>query len=396
MTTRFVSTVKPSGGDFTSLASAVVGLANNLIVSNIKVFSVSTYSSPVILQGNIVTGQSSGATGICVLFNANRTQILIKSIVGTFQSGENVRTADLRTVMLSNSGDSPSRNIFCYSMLDTTPVIIDGYVTSSTNFVDIQAPIDRHSGKWDETKYRLEINQDSVSGITIKVPNVIIHGLQIYMKVTPTTVECSGIEIICSLPNINIIIYKNIIRGVASTNHWFEAIFDRWLSGSGICQVWNNIIYGFSGERGVGINFSVLNSYIYNNTTYNCGTWGGICIEGGTCIAINNLCYNNVLDFNGTFTASNNNFSRDNTAPGANSIHGATDGKTPDFVNIGIGTEDLHIQSTSDAIGVGMTNPGSGLFSDDVDGILREGIWDIGADQFTTICPTISLIFEVS
>ncbi|MEA2006752.1 MAG: choice-of-anchor Q domain-containing protein, partial [Patescibacteria group bacterium] len=73
-------------------------------------------------------------------------------------------------------------------------------------------------------------------------------------------------------------------------------------------------------------------------------------------------------------------FSKDDTAPGANSIHGDTDSKTPDFVSTTSGSEDFHLQSTSDAINVGTDL--SGTFTDDIDGDTRPiDAWDIGADE---------------
>ena len=261
---------------------------------------------------------------------------------------------------------------------DTTSVTINGWTTTAAYYINIHTSVaGKHTGIYSATKYRLTIVTQDVNGITIVEPDVIINGLQVYMGISPILVECSGIAITCADANIDIKICNNIIRGVASNTNYLSGIFDMWLSGSGTCRVWNNIVYGFSATRGLGIDFSVLNSYLYNNTVVNCGY--GIAQEGGTCIAINNLSYDNTttFDFSGTFTTSNYNFSKDDSAPGANSIYGDTDGKTPDFVAGG-----YLIESTSDAINAGTDNPGSGLYNNSITDKLRTTPWDIGADEY--------------
>lgn len=51
------------------------------------------------------------------------------------------------------------------------------------------------------------------------------------------------------------------------------------------------------------------------------------------------------------------------------------------FVNAGSG--DYHLSSTdAGARDYGMTNPGSGAFSTDIDGETRTGSWDIGFDEY--------------
>src|SRR6185369_8744594 len=89
--TEFVVTLKSSSGDFTSLHSAQSTLANDITVSTIKVFSISATTTPPIAAGDSVTGLTSGATGTLVWLNAAHTQVLIKSISGTFQNAENVK-----------------------------------------------------------------------------------------------------------------------------------------------------------------------------------------------------------------------------------------------------------------------------------------------------------------
>lgn len=134
----------------------------------------------------------------------------------------------------------------------------------------------------------------------------------------------------------------------------------------------------------------VLN--IYNSTFYGAISNG---IErtpnAGTVNCYNVICYNNTgNDFEGAI-GGDYNMSEDATAPGANSLDSGTGGNSPDFVNTGAGTEDFHVQATGDGIGAGTDDPGSGLYSDDVDGTARSSTWDMGAAEFVAaggVAPT--------
>src|SRR3990170_1219772 len=45
----------------------------------------------------------------------------------------------------------------CYSMLDTSICVINGWTTDATRYIEIKTPVsERHDGKWNTSKYRLE------------------------------------------------------------------------------------------------------------------------------------------------------------------------------------------------------------------------------------------------
>lgn len=371
MATQFTTTVKPSGGDYTFLNSAIAGLANDLTSVTIKVFSISASTTPTIAAGDTILGQSSGATGVCVLVNASRTQILIKTIaVASFLSGEKIqKTADATiNVTISNSGDSPIIGIECYAMQDTIPVIVNGYTTSITNYIHVYTPTsERHKGVWDNTKYRLEI---SGRAMDIYQEYTHIEGLQI-----------SGTQIAIYARFFSRISH-NIIKN----------------SGNGIYNLsygiaWNNIIYDIIGSGF----WMQSNSFAYNNTVYNCGI--GFEQNSSYATLINNISYNNAFNYNATKFGVNSNFNlsgpQQTNAPGANSRNG------PDmFVSfIDEVNYDLHLTKYD----VGARNYGIDLstdpnlpFSDDIDSQIRpSGSWDIGADQSST-CSAIKINFAVS
>ena len=73
------------------------------------------------------------------------------------------------------------------------------------------------------------------------------------------------------------------------------------------------------------------------------------------------------------------NVSEDTSANGANSLTGKA--PSDQFVNIGSGTEDLHLKEGADCIDAAVDL--SGTFTTDVDGDTRVAPWDVGADEYS-------------
>jgi hypothetical protein len=90
-----------------------------------------------------------------------------------------------------------------------------------------------------------------------------------------------------------------------------------------------------------------------------------------TAIVKNTLSINTSADLLGTITTSGSGDSS-GTITGLVAVN--------QWVNLGVGTEDLHLKEGSDAIDVGTDL--SATFTDDIDGVTRSGTWDIGADEY--------------
>jgi hypothetical protein len=259
---------------------------------------------------------------------------------------------------------------------DTTAVVIDGWTTSATCYITIEAA-SSHGGKWNDNIYRIQC-APAVDVIHILEQYVRVIGLQVYYNALPAGLYAYGFWLDGSNDtNSDVRISKCIIKRVAGMDK----------AGTGIeiggfkLTAWNNIIYDFdTGHAACGIYAKTSAHFVYNNTIINC--YNGIMQEeSGSVVAINNIVKGsgNTNAYVGTFTTSDYN-ATDGTDTGDGGAH-SRQSQTFTFVNEG--ADDFHLASTdAGARDYGVSDPGSGLFSDDIDGVARTGTWDIGADEY--------------
>lgn len=266
----------------------------------------------------------------------------------------------------------------CYSFSDTSAVTIDGWTTVATGYIEIRTPLEeRHDGKWNSSKYRLEVNDDYAAVLNIVEDYVRIIGLQLDIQNTTFAlgISYSGAGV-CSILN-------NIIQGSSTAADGQNGIELDNL-GNGTVNIINNIIYtcrvGISVDYPSGTSEEVN---IYNNTLY--GNGYGVSIYEVTTLNIkNNISYGNVtsdyvINFSGTQVNSAN-LSEDATSPDV-----AFRSKTLTFVDTT--TFDLHlVVGDTDAINQAddLSADAAFPFSDDVDGGDRSS-WDIGADEYGAV-----------
>lgn len=255
---------------------------------------------------------------------------------------------------------------------DTSAVTIHNYTTDATRYINIYTTsAARHNGTAaavsGRNNYRLSSTATDSILINCYSDYTTIDGIEFYGASTWTSSAINMVTDTADYGTIkNNLIHDRSVDGIfgAGTVAAIRLYYARHT------KIYNNIIYNITGTNGNAINLATddADTYIYNNTIYGC-TGTGIKVYLTYGVVKNDLSYNNATDFSGGNASSNYNFSKDNTAAGANSIHGTTDGKTPDFVNTGAGAEDFHLQSTSDAIDVGVDL--SATFTTDIDGQTR-------------------------
>jgi hypothetical protein len=147
---------------------------------------------------------------------------------------------------------------------------------------------------------------------------------------------------------------------------------------AGTCQIMNSFFYT---NTNYAIQVDVAQTVnLYNNTIV--GGNRGVRTNNASAviIATNNITSGQVtaayLNSTGTLTQGYNS-STDATSSGT----GSRTNQTFSFVNAG--AYDYHLASNDGgAKDFGTSDPGSGLFSDDIDGVARTGTWDIGADEY--------------
>ena len=177
----FTCKIKASGGDYNKLSDWEAAIQSDLTSSASKVFSVSSIANGGIADGKACTGLTSGATGTFKHLLADQSKCYIVVCSGIFQSGETIKQDDdaSKTVTISDAGVQIGAAIAeCYAMQDTTAVTINGWTTNSTHYIKIYTPTsERHDGKWNTSKYRLEVTNNY--GIVVSEEFVRIEGLQV-------------------------------------------------------------------------------------------------------------------------------------------------------------------------------------------------------------------------
>lgn len=267
---------------------------------------------------------------------------------------------------------------------DTTAVDILGWTTSASNYISIHTPTNHRTSVYSASHYRLECDPAYNGGaINIEEEYTRIEGLQIKVTASEGNAK-TGITISVTSGACDVRISKNVIRGnLSGTTDYSNGI---GANCSGTAYLWNNFIYAFT-RTGTptymgGIYASGAGTvYAYNNTIHNCYQgMGGI--GAVTFTAKNNIVNDCTDSYHTYFDGSDYNItdSADTGDGGAHSITGAD----LTFENITAGSENLHVTSGCDAIDAGVSDPGSGLFSDDIDGNTRSGSWDIGADEYAS------------
>ena len=271
---------------------------------------------------------------------------------------------------------------------DTTAVTISLTHMDGTHTLTIQTDAaDRFPGKWSTDHYRLVSSSAYV--ITINYGFLNIDGLQI-----DGTYEAGAIPHVIHIdldPSFNpalVQISNFMLKKSAHRSDAGEEIGIIWIADgsvtNGVLNIWNGVIYdltnGHANTSGIWNAEGDVTANIYNMTFHN--NQRAVVRGGGTVNIVNGLFDNNAADAAGTVSDTYCITTNDNTK-GLNGA-GAGNQFEKTFVFEDDDNEDFHLDATdTDAIDQGITNPGSGLFLDDVDGTARAGYapWDVGADE---------------
>lgn len=379
--TSFKCVIKPTGGDYSSLASWEAAIDSNLTTARVLSHSGITGT---IADGATVTGATSLAVGTALHVTA--TQIMIVMTSGTFQSGEQIYA--LLNVNFVTSTSSPDSVIATAEIdgdwsggADTTAVDMSGWITDATRYIHVYTTgAARHKGVYSTSYYVLFPSTDSIPfrvSNNIDTSKFIIDGLQINgVNKTGAGGEGTGGCIFFTAYQANTTIKNNIIKSKSYTG--IDVTQCR-----GTCLIYNNIIYdtdktaysdGIAHEGSSAV-------YIYNNTIY--GFYRGLHRNAAGLTIKNDVILNSgETSINGTIPSGSNNATYDGKGDDSPLTAGLVNKTSYSnyFVSVTAGSEDFHLKSGSDFIDVGTDL--SATFTDDIDGATRSGTWDIGADEF--------------
>ena len=269
-------------------------------------------------------------------------------------------------------------NIHCTSSggtADTTAVIYTGWTTSSDDYIllDTKSGDEAVKTSWDSNRYRHEITDGT--GIDVRQSHFRISGLQI--RAIATTSTSYGVYLNTGIAaGADIRIYNSRFSNTgASTNMCIRGV-DTDI----VLKVWNTIFENASND---GVRLTCSTAEFYNCIVYGCGG-AGLEFDVGTCTAKNCALFNNtgsdIQDDVGGSTIDYN-AADDVAARGANGTDHSGADWTTEYA--GYATGNFTLTSGGNCEGGGTDNPGSGLYSTDMDGDAYTSTWSIGVDAKT-------------
>jgi hypothetical protein len=282
-------------------------------------------------------------------------------------------------------------NIACYADApDSARLIISNWVTAPANYLKIYTPVEawevgatqRHDGKWSTNAYRMTYSPTADYHRIMRITSdyTVVDGLQFYLYTEWTGTFCVQHD----ADDGEFWLSNCIMRGDTDRElGWYGGVLVE--SVNSVVRIWNNVIYDFdefAAADGYGIRISdpTVEGYLYNNTIYDADA----CYAGNLLNTVlkNNIaqsCNNGYASWNGENGSTDYNISnRAGDFPGANSINDAT------VLFVNEAGDDFHLDpADTTAVDVGTDLSGDPVipFSDDIDGDLRSGAWDIGADE---------------
>jgi hypothetical protein len=257
-----------------------------------------------------------------------------------------------------------------WSAADTAAVTISGFTTSSSYYLKIVADSNNKASKdgWKTDRYQLVYDGEFVIGDDY----VRLDGLQIKSN-NDLCIRINATDGEHRYSNLRI-----------DDNGQQYGIYTNQTASPGMdLKVWNTII-----ENGVndGIYYRQTGggtADIYNSVIYNF-TDDGLENVGSTMNATNCAVFTNGTDFAGTITVIR---CASDDGDGSNPVSPYGSDWDNEFVDSANG--DFTIVDSGNCVAAGQYDPGSGLYSDDMEGDTRAGTatpsWDIGVDETDTI-----------
>ncbi|RKZ09463.1 hypothetical protein DRQ25_06295 [Candidatus Fermentibacteria bacterium] len=340
------------------------------------------------LQGNIGNGNTEfvvkAANGTDA---ANYGQIAVDSIKADYASLALLEASFEDSNHLDGNLTATDTVLFatCYTRnkADTTAVTIDFTSSDADNYFQVYTPIgeaesinsQRHEGKWDDGKYRLEGNQGYGGFLSMAKDYSKAIGIQV--NNTGGT-GYGSIRINANYCLVDKCITKGATEGFYNYGEY--------------CCIRNCIGFNCANNGYRSKSYGSTGTYLINCSFIDCET--GINGSSGYTRVYNTVAFGNTTNWDGAFY-SGSDYNAGETAddpPGSNDIVTVTSGDFTDYAN-----DNFHIVAISDLVDAG-TDFSSDLtwpFSDDIDDDTRSGTWDIGADEYISSGPSPSFCVPI-
>ncbi|NTW27221.1 MAG: LamG domain-containing protein [Candidatus Moranbacteria bacterium] len=368
---------------FSEAQTGNIGVGDRVTYNTNQIAYISTKTSADRMHWSLVTATGAPAGDITnsVVVSIKHEYTSLSAAVTGAMDTDHLNTSDLAI-------GNYQLNFPCYydSGADTATVTVSGYATSVGNYIKIYTPFNtateannsqRHQGKWDEERYRLEVtNSRAITGVANFFR---LDGLQIKAASDSLTAGATSLNGVQQTDFTDIQASNNLVNVVRSAGaaytYGISAGRAAGVSANTI-KVWNNIVFGSSGSAG--IHFGGPIAYVYNNTVS--GVIDGYYADNGSLMYVkNSIAQNCNRGFYGAHASSNYNISDlVADAPGVNSKNSTT------VTFLDAANKDFHLSfldTSAKNAGLNLQADPFLHFSQDIDGQERSGIWDIGADE---------------
>ncbi|RKY33526.1 MAG: hypothetical protein DRP78_07390, partial [Candidatus Omnitrophota bacterium] len=380
-------TISSGTATFTVEQANNVGVGDKVTYDTSKIAYISARTSSLVYTLITATGASPADESSAVTVNSimrafNHLDDAVDAVDGGVCASDatHLNTTDLVT-------GNYILNIPCYAdAADENAVTVEGWTTGADNYIKIYTPVSsievgvtqRHSGVWDDGKYRITTNQ-GYNTVTIAESYTQISGIQVQSSTnadnTRRGIYAHTLGVASLKINNNIVINGNASatdrRGISVSTETSAPHY-----------IYNNILYGHTGS-GISLDtdYGTAPSYIYNNTVYDTGICFSSGEEGNS--FKNNIAQSCTDGYAGTFDASSDYNISDVSQADADSVNTTFDGyKTVTFTDSA--NNNFHLSSTDTAAkdaGADLSSDSNLAFSDDIEENTRGTNWDIGADE---------------
>jgi len=262
---------------------------------------------------------------------------------------------------------------------DTDALVIDGWITDATRYIKIYTTSEaRHGGVWDNTKYRIETSVFNGVAVLIQEDYVVLEGLQVDSSgggnPKGITADYSFVNGIISLDSV-------IAKSSSNSGRGFEGG-----ASSHNFYVRNSIAYGWDIGFYLQGSLNEVKAVGYSLTSIN-NNYGFNAFYAYKCV--NCLASGNSLG----------DFARSSSYPITLENSASTDGTVDDFGGLNNRVNQVFVFENAignnyhlNGLDLGAKDFGQDLstdlvfpFSTDIDGEVRSGPWDIGADEYSGV-----------